>query len=74
MWHTETGQVVRRADAPFQPVWSVAFRTGGGKLLVGCRDRAAQFYSIMDGGILGKPLDHEGNVANVALAQTAGLP
>ncbi|MGH7222123.1 MAG: WD40 repeat domain-containing protein, partial [Gemmataceae bacterium] len=36
-------------------------------------DRAARFYSIYDGAILGKPLDHEGTVPNVIFSPNGKL-
>jgi WD40 repeat protein/tRNA A-37 threonylcarbamoyl transferase component Bud32 len=73
LWQTATGKLFGEPMRHAQPVWSVAFRPGGGKLLTGGSDRAARFYSIIDGAILGKPLDHEGTVANVVFSRNGRL-
>jgi len=73
LWQTATGKLFGEPMRHVQPVWSVAFRPGGGKLLTGGSDRAARFYSIIDGAILGKPLDHEGTVANVVFSRNGRL-
>ncbi|HEY7156483.1 MAG TPA: protein kinase, partial [Gemmataceae bacterium] len=73
LWRATTGKLFGEPMRHSQPVWSVAFRSGGGKLLVGGRDRAARFYSIFDGTMLGKPLDHEGPVANVVFSPNGRL-
>jgi WD40 repeat protein/tRNA A-37 threonylcarbamoyl transferase component Bud32 len=73
LWRTATGELLGEPMRHSLPVWSVAFRPGGGKLLAGSRDRTARFYSIVDGGLLGKPLDHEGTVANVVFSPNGKL-
>ncbi|HEY7159330.1 MAG TPA: protein kinase [Gemmataceae bacterium] len=73
LWRAATGKLFGEPMRHSQPVWAVAFRSGGGKLLVGGRDRAARFYSIFDGTMLGKPLDHEGPVANVVFSPNGRL-
>jgi WD40 repeat protein len=73
LWHAATGELFGEPMRHSQPVWSVAFRPGGGKLLAGGRDRAARFYSLIDGTLLGKPLDHEGTVANVVFSPNGRL-
>jgi WD40 repeat protein len=82
IWHTPSGELYGQPMRHYLPVWAVSFRPRGGKLLVGGVDRAARFYSILDGAIVGKPLDHEGTVPNVvfspkgrlALTASAGGP
>jgi WD40 repeat protein/tRNA A-37 threonylcarbamoyl transferase component Bud32 len=73
LWHTGTGKLFGQPIRHSQPIWSVAFRPGGGKLLSGGRHRAAHFYSLFDGTQLGKPLDHEGTVANVVFSPNGRL-
>jgi WD40 repeat protein/serine/threonine protein kinase len=73
LWRAKTGERFGEPMRHSQPVGSVAFRPGGGKLLAGGRDRAARFYSVFDGTMLGKPLDHEGTVANVVFSRNGRL-
>jgi eukaryotic-like serine/threonine-protein kinase len=73
VWNTATGTLFGQPTRHSHPLWSVAFRPGGGKLLVGGTDRAARFYSLIDGTYLGKPLGHEGTVANVAFSPNGRL-
>jgi WD40 repeat protein/tRNA A-37 threonylcarbamoyl transferase component Bud32 len=73
VWNTATCTLFGEPMRHSQPVWSVAFRTRGGKLLVGGRDRAARFYSLIDGNTLSQPLDHEGTVANVVFSPNGRL-
>ncbi|HWG42526.1 MAG TPA: protein kinase [Gemmataceae bacterium] len=73
LWRAATGKLFGEPMRHSQPVWSIAFRPRGGKLLAGGRDRAARFYSFFDGTLLGKPLDHEGTVANVVFSPNGRL-
>jgi WD40 repeat protein/tRNA A-37 threonylcarbamoyl transferase component Bud32 len=73
LWHAATGKLFGGPKRHSQPVWSVAFRPHGGKLLVGGSDRAACFYSINDGALMGRPLEHEGTVPNVVFSPNGRL-
>jgi WD40 repeat protein len=73
LWRAATGERVGAAMQQPQPVWAIAFRPGDRMLLTGARDRTARFYSVPDGMPLGKALDHEGTVANVAFSPDGSL-
>ncbi|HZV07950.1 MAG TPA: protein kinase [Gemmataceae bacterium] len=73
LWRPATGKLFGEPMRLSERVFSVAFRPHGGKLLVGAKDRSARFYSVIDGTTLGKPLDHEGTVANVAFSRNGRL-
>jgi WD40 repeat protein/tRNA A-37 threonylcarbamoyl transferase component Bud32 len=73
LWHVPSGKLFGEPIRHSQPVWAVAFRSHGGKLLTGGRDRMARFYSLFDGALLGKPHHHEGTVAHVAFSPKGTL-